>query len=140
MEASGLHPSQWWKPANMNRDFLLQHAEPDEFFVVLCGGKPAASMVLQETERNQSWKAVDGLSPKSALYIHWLCVHRNFASTGLPRHMVTFAQQEATRRRFSRLRLDTNAGVQKLCDLYIQLGFTLIGEELVRNSKTAFFE
>jgi hypothetical protein len=70
MEISGLQPSKWWNPANMNRKFLLQHADPNEFFVALVDGQPAASMVLQESERNQSWRTVDGEYSKTALYIH----------------------------------------------------------------------
>lgn len=52
METAGLNPSIWWQPTNMNREFLLQHTEPDEFFVLLVDNQPAASMVLQETERS----------------------------------------------------------------------------------------
>jgi len=92
MEKSGLKPNKWWKPENMNRNFILKHTEPDEFYVALVGDKPAASMVLQETERNQSWKSVDGDKPKRALYLHWLCVQRDFAGKGFPKVMVEFAK------------------------------------------------
>ena len=35
MEKSGLKPNKWWKPENMNRNFILKHTEPDEFYVAL---------------------------------------------------------------------------------------------------------
>ena len=98
MESSGLSPSQWWKPENMNRQFLLKHTESDEYYVAIIDNQPAASLVLQETERNQSWKSVDGDNPKQALYVHWLCVHRDFAGQGLSEKMIEFAEKEAKKR------------------------------------------
>ena len=95
---------------------------------------------MQETERNQSWKSIDGDHPKSALYIHWLCVHRNFASQGLSDKMIEFAEQEANKRGFKLLRLDTLADEPKLCQLYERLGFQLVGTEKEEEHHTAFFE
>ncbi|MFC1711621.1 hypothetical protein ACFLZ1_03490 [Patescibacteria group bacterium] len=63
MKKSGLNPSRWWKPENMNSGFLLKHTEPNEYYVALVDKKPVASMILQETERTQSWKSVDGEKP-----------------------------------------------------------------------------
>lgn len=140
MKESGLKPSKWWKPENMNKDFMLKHAEPDEFYVALVDKKPAASMVLQETERNQSWKCVDGKKPKKSLYLHWLCVHRDFAGRGLSREMVEFAKKEAGRRGFNLLRLDTNANEEKLCEIYEKMGFKFMGIEKEGGHKTAFYQ
>lgn len=140
MKKTGLNPSIWWEPENMNRQFLLKHTEPEEFYVAVEKGKPAASMVLQETERNQSWKYVDGAHPLKSLYLHWLAVHRNFAGRGFSRVMVEFATKEARRRGHKRLRLDTNADEEKLCKLYESLGFKLMGIEQEKDRKTAYFQ
>jgi len=140
MEKSGLNPSKWWKSRNMNRKFMLKHTEPEEYYVAMVDDKPVASMVLQETERNQSWKSVDGNSPKKALYVHWLCVHRNFAGQGFPIRMIDYATKVAKKRGFNRLRLDTNADEKKLCKIYKDLGFSLVGSEVERKHTTAFFE
>jgi len=140
MEKSGLNPSSWWKPENMNIEFLFKHTEPDEYYVAMVGDKPAASMVLQETERNQSWKSVDRDKQKKALYIHWLCVHRDFAGKGFPKKMVDFAKVEAKKRGFSLLRLDTSANEKKLCLVYEDLGFILMGTEDDSGHKTAFYQ
>ena len=140
MAATGLNPSKWWKPENMNYKFMVKHAEPDEFYVAMVDGKPVASMVLQDTERNQSWKSVDGNKPKKALYVHWLCVHRDFAGQGLPKKMIAYVNSETKKRGFKRLRLDTDAGQQKLCKIYESLGFTLMGTEAEGEDSTAYFE
>ena len=140
MENSGLNPSQWWKPENMNREFLLQHTEANEYYAALLDNQPAASVILQETERNQSWKSVDGDNPKHALYVHWLCVHRSFAGRGLSKKMIEFAEEVARKRRFKLLRLDTDADEIKLCKLYERLGFKLTGTKNEDGHNTAFFE
>lgn len=59
LEENGKNPSKWWKPENMNRSFMLRHAQPQEFFAALVDNKSAAAMILQDNQRNQSWKSVD---------------------------------------------------------------------------------
>ncbi|MBI3290411.1 GNAT family N-acetyltransferase [Candidatus Microgenomates bacterium] len=140
MEKNGMNPSVWWQPGNMNADFLLQHIEPNEFYVSLVDGKPVASVVLQDSERNQSWKSIDGDNPQKALYIHWLCVARDFASQGFSGKMVEFAAEEAGRRGLKLLRLDTNADEEKLCKLYESLGFKLMGTEKEGNFTASFYQ
>lgn len=140
MRKSGKPKSQWWEPENMNSDFLFKHIEPDEYYVAIIDGKPAASVILQDSERNQSWKPIDGNDPKKALYVHWLCVSREFAGKGYARLMVDFAANEARKKGFKLLRLDTNAKEKKLCDLYEGMNFQLMGVEQEDNHKTAFYQ
>lgn len=134
------NPSKWWQPENMNRTFLLQHAEPDEFFVALVDGVPAASVILQESERNQSWKSVDKDTPQTALYIHWLCVARKFSGLGLPKVMIDVADEEAGKRKLPYLRLDTNAKEINLRNIYERLGFQVMGVDEEEGGKTAFYQ
>lgn len=140
MKSSGKPMSQWWEPKNMNPAFLLQHTELNEFYVALVEGKPAASVVLQDSERNQSWKHIDGNKTQKALYIHWLCVARAFSGQGFSKVMIDFATNEAKKRGFKLLRLDTNAEEERLCKLYEGLGFQLMGTEQEENHKTAFYQ
>lgn len=123
---SGKNPEEYWLPENMNRDYLLKHVEPEEFYVVLVDGKPAASVVLQENQRNQSWESVDKDKPKNALYIHWLAVNREFSGKGLPRIVLDFSLREAKRRGYNLIRLDTIASQPKLRKIYDDLGFTAV--------------
>lgn len=140
MKNSGLGYSQWWDPKNMNRQFMLKHSETDEYFVALVDNKPAASVILQENERNQSWKYVDGNNQQKALYVHWLCVDRDFAGLGLSGRMINFAAKEAKKRGFKLLRLDTDADEPKLCKLYKNLGFSVRGIEKEDERRAIFFE
>lgn len=141
MQKNGMPLSQWWLPENMNREFLLKHTEPDEYFVAVVGDKPAASVILQDSERNQSWKPIDGDDPKKALYVHWLCVAREFSGQGLSKVMIDFAAKEAKKRGFMLLRLDTDASKKKLRKLYEDLGFQLMGtDQEDEEYTTAFYQ
>lgn len=137
---SGKKPNKWWQPQNMNHDFLLKHAEQNEFYVAIVNGKPAAAVILQNNERNQSWKSIDKENPKQALYLHWLCVEREFASKNLPKVMVDFANNLALKRNIKLLRLDTNANESKLREIYKNLGFSLMGIEKNETHNTAYYQ
>jgi len=140
LEKSGRNSSKWWQPQNLNKQFLLQYAEANEFYVLLIDNKPAAAMILQLTERNQSWKSVDKKHPKRAVYIHWLAVDREFAGQGLPKLMIDFAAKFAKEKNVSLLRLDTNADEPKLMRIYENLSFEPMGVEREENHNTVFYQ
>lgn len=124
---SGKEPSKWWQLKNLNTDFLFQYAAPDEFYVGMVDNQPAVAAILQVGEEAQSWQSVDGDTPQPALYIHWLCVSRQFAGSGLTSEMVSFAARLAREKQLNILRVDTNASEEKLRVLYEGLGFELAG-------------
>ena len=137
---SGKNPSKWWQPQNMNREFLLQHANPEEFYAGLVDRKPAVAAIFQFDQRNQDWTSVDKNQPQKALYIHWLCVYRGFAGKGLPKIMIDFAVKKALENNIKLLRADTNANMMKLRKIYKELGFTLVGIEKEDYRQTAFYQ
>ncbi|MEX0616734.1 MAG: GNAT family N-acetyltransferase [Candidatus Woykebacteria bacterium] len=137
---SGKYLSKWWDPENLNRESLLRHAEPDEFFVGLVDEKPAVATIFQLNQRNQDWSSVDKDYPKKALYIHWLSVEREFAGMGLPKLMIDFATHQAQEKNIRLLRLDTNVEEVKLRKIYEDLGFRLVSVAKEDNHKTAFYQ
>ncbi len=140
MKESGKPVSKWWDLKNLNKEFLLQYAKADEFYVLLLDGKPAAAAILQINQNGQDWESIDkGNSPK-ALYIHWLAVVSAFHGQNLSKEMVKFAIQLAKKNNCSVLRVDTNADETKLRELYLHLGFMLVGEEKEEYRTTAFYE
>ncbi len=136
----GLNPEEYWLPENMNRDYLLKHVEPNEFYVILVENKPAASVVLQENERNQSWECVDGKDKKEAIYIHWLAVNREFAGKGLPKTVLDLAINEAKKKGYKLIRLDTIASQPKLRKVYNDLGFIAVHIGEGEFADTVFYE
>ena len=137
---SGRTPSKWWSPDNLNKDFLFKYAKPEEFFTLTLDGKPAAAVVLQVDQNAQDWLAIDGDKGVPALYIHWLCVRREFAGQSIPEQVVNIAASMAARRNVDLLRADTNAEETNLCRVYELIGFELAGviEEDYRH--TAFYQ
>lgn len=140
LETSGKNPNKWWQPQHMNRDFMLQQAEPNEFYVALVDNIPAAAVILQDNQRNQDWHYIDKEKEVKALYIHWLCVARKFAGQDLPKVLIAFATEFAKKNNLSVLRLDTNAEEKKLMEMYKKLGFHLMGIDKEDYRNAAFFQ
>lgn len=140
IEENGKPLSRWWKSENLNRDFLLRYANPEEFYVVMIDNVPAAAVVLQFSQSAQNWQSIDGDNPKPALYMHWFCVHRNFRGQGLPKVMIDFAEKLAKEKDVGLLRVDTNAEEMKLRDMYEAMDFSLAGIVDEKQRKSALYE
>lgn len=140
MLETGKNPSKWWQLQNLNRDFLLQHAKEDEFYVCLVDGTPAAAEILQLSQDVKEWQTIDKDNPQRALHIHWLCVARELAGRGLPKVMVDYAAQKAKEQNVTLLRIDTNADEMKLRKIYESLGFQLVAEIQEDYRRTAFYQ
>lgn len=138
LEESGKKPSKWWQLQNLNRDFLLHYAKPEEFYVALVDGTPAGAMILQFTQTAQEWPSLD--NNDRSLYVHWLCVAREFAGQGLPKMLIDFAEKYAHKHGATQLRLDTNASEMKLRSIYEQLGFVLVTEVKEDYQTTALYQ
>lgn len=139
LKDSGKNPNKWWQLQNLTPEFLLQFVTAEEFYVVTINGAPAASAVLQITDSNQ-WEFIDGNTPSKALYIHWVCVSRQFAGRGLPTLLIKHAEKLAQAAHVAFMRVDTNADEPKLRRIYESNGFTLVKvlNEGYRN--TAYFQ
>ncbi|NTU46100.1 GNAT family N-acetyltransferase [Candidatus Roizmanbacteria bacterium] len=140
MVASGKNPSQWWVPENLNEQFLSQYAKQNEFYVLELDGKDAGAAIFQMNQNSQDWKSIDSENAPKALYIHWLCVAREFAGQNVPKMIVKFAEKIARENEISFLRVDTNADEVKLCTIYERLGFVLVGTEKENYRTTAFYQ
>ena len=137
---TGKNPSKWWHPQNMNKEFFLLHAEPEEFYVAIVDGKPAAAEIIQWDQRNQDWSSVDTETSPTALYIHWLCVDPKYSGIGLPKIMIEHAEKLAAEKQVQLIRVDTNAAEKKLREIYESLGFHLVGTHKENYRATAFYE
>ena len=140
MQISGKRISKWWDLKNLNKDFLLQYAKPEEFYVGLVENKPAVAAILQISQNGQDWESIDKGNPPRALFIHWLAVAHEFHGRNLSMEMVNFAANLAKKENCSVLRVDTNASEAKLRKIYESLGFVLVGEVKEDYRETAFYE
>jgi ribosomal protein S18 acetylase RimI-like enzyme len=137
---SGRTPSKWWDPKNLNREFLLQYAQPEEFRTLVIDGVPAAAVILQPDQNAQDWAGIDGDDSVEAFYVHWLCVSRDFAGQNIPKIVIDLAAEEAKARGIDLLRADTNAEEQKLRGVYESIGFELVAVEQEDYRATAFYQ
>ncbi len=140
MKESGIAVSKWWDLKNLNKNFLLNYVKPEEFYVVLVNYKPAAAAILQLSQSAQNWKNVDKNKAKHALYIHWLCVSKDFRGRQMPKSIIKFSQELAKENNVRLLRADMNAEETKLRKIYKDLGFKLVAELQEDYRKTAFYE
>ncbi len=137
---SGKNPSKWWLPENLNKEFISEYAQPEEFYVIEIDGKDAGAAIFQMSQNSQDWKSIDKDNPPQALYIHWLCVARDFAGKGIPKMIITYAEELARKNNIHVLRVDTNASETILRKMYEQLGFSLAGVEKEDYRTTAFYQ
>lgn len=132
--------SKWWKLENLNKEFLLKYAKPEEFYVGMIGEAPAVAAIFQCSQEAQDWGTIDKDSPKPALYVHWLAVSPNYKGKGLTAKMVEFATELAKEKGVNFLRADTDASSTKLRKVYEKLGFKLVGTEKEDYRETAFYQ
>jgi ribosomal protein S18 acetylase RimI-like enzyme len=137
---NGKTPSKWWDSQNLNKEFLFQYAKPQEFFTLTMDNRPIAAVVLQIDQNAQDWIAIDGQKEVPAMYIHWLCVRREFAGRDIPRKVVESAAVIALRDGIGILRADTDADEANLCAVYESIGFELIGRAEEGYRRTAFYQ
>lgn len=137
---SGKKPSKWWDLKNLNKSFLLQFASEEEFFVGCVDGAPAVAAVLQVSSETKEWEDIDCSRFCPALYVHWLCVAREFAGNQLSTDMILFAKKIAKQKDAKYIRVDTNASSKKLRDLYEGMGFTLVGIKKEEYRNTALYQ
>lgn len=133
-------PSKWWHPDNLNKDFLFQYAKPEEFYTLTIGDKPAAAVVLQVDQNAQDWAVIDNNAQVPAMYIHWLCVSREFAGQDMSKKVVDLAGKLAAQQNVNILRADTNAEESKLRKVYESIGFELAGVADEDYRSTAFYQ
>jgi len=121
--------SKWWDLKNLNKEFLLQYAKPEHFYVAIIKDKPAAAIIIQEKASCQAWELVSKDSA-SALYLDWICVDPEFMNKGLIKLLIDFAEILAKENKIKSLRMDSDADKPEWINFITKdLGFTLAAIE-----------
>jgi GNAT superfamily N-acetyltransferase len=140
MSSNKVPVTKWWELENLNKEFLLKYAKPEEFYVGMIGETPAVAAILQCSQEAQDWKTIDGDNPRSALYVHWLAVSPDYKGKALTARMIEFASRLAKENGVNLLRADTDASSKKLGKVYERLGFKLAGTKKEDYRETAFYQ
>ncbi|MCL6625784.1 MAG: GNAT family N-acetyltransferase [Alicyclobacillus shizuokensis] len=127
---------EMWSAEQVSVDNLLRDYSLDQLFLGHVNDRPAATIILQETDE-LFWPDVP---QGESVFIHKFSIRRVFAKTGLSQRMLYWAKQEAKRRQKKYVRLDCAADRRKLCQFYEDQGFRKVDERLVHTYPTAFYE
>lgn len=126
-----------WKDEYLTREKLIEGINEDNFFLGQVLDDNACCMILQWKD-TLFWPQAE---ENEAGYIHKLCVRNKYSGIGLSKKMVEFAIEECKKRNIGYLRLDTWWNKEKLCNLYKNLGFKLVGKMLLADrGEFALFE
>lgn len=129
---------EMWTPEQLTAERLLKGNSIHEMYLGFVNGKPAATMILQETDPIM-WPEESNFP--DSLYLHKLSVRRAEAKTGCSAMMIEWAKEEVGRRGKTFLRLDCAADRTKLGSFYEKHGFRKVREKVIRQIyPTALFE
>lgn len=109
-----------WLPCHLTEEAVFE--ENVEPFLLTKDGQPAVTALLV-TEDPVFWPEKE---KGSAVYIHRFSVVEEFAGTGLPQKMMSFAVEYAKQRGIPFLRLDCRADRTKLRAVYEAFGFHFV--------------
>jgi ribosomal protein S18 acetylase RimI-like enzyme len=123
--ARGIHQ---WEPGELQRDRLIWHIARGETYLALHDGKPAGMVIVQDSDEI-TW----GAQADDALYLHALCVRRQFSRRGVGRAILRWAELQVAARSRVYLRLDCMAENTKLRAYYEDAGFRSVGEKTWEN-------
>ncbi len=141
MQDTGKSVSKWWLHENLNKEFLLQHTNPDEWFVALIEAKPASCVVLQQNDINkEDWSHVADGKHEDSLYVHWLATHRDFAGKNTSKILMDYAEKFAGKKGLSLIRLDVDSSNATLRKIYDKLGYKHILDKDEGYRTTAFYQ
>ncbi|TDQ42866.1 GNAT family N-acetyltransferase [Aureibacillus halotolerans] len=126
-----------WTIEDVSKGHILKQYALEEMYIGFVQGTPAATIVLQEIDRF-FWP---NESKGDSLFLHKLCVRRQFSGQGLASCMIDFAKNEARKQNKAFLRLDCAADRPALCAFYEANGFKKVREQRVFDRfDTAFYE
>ncbi|MCM3627558.1 GNAT family N-acetyltransferase [Paenibacillus glycanilyticus] len=124
-----------WDESDLQAHLLMDGLTLDNFYGAFIDGEIAAVMILQE-EDSFFWPE-DHLN--DALYLHKLCIRREYSKTGLSGNMLAYAKNAAHALHKRYLKLDCAADRTSLRQFYEQHGFTLVRERLAMETYPAAF-
>ena len=111
-------PDEWLTP----EELLTVEATPENFYVGTVDGEAACAFILQWSDR-EWWPEAP---PYEAVYLHKLCVRRQFAHRGMAARVVDAVKGECARRGVRLIRLDTGAEESVVRDIYLAAGFEIV--------------
>ena len=101
-------------------ELLTKEVKPENFCIGKIDGKVACAFILQNSD-TEYWE-----DSSDAVYLHKLCVKREYAHRNMTRFVVEAIKQECRKSSMKYIRLDTGLDEKVLRKIYLNLGFKIV--------------
>ncbi len=131
----GLKGIDQWQSRYFTRSLLLEQIGKGEVYLARQGDKVVGTITVQWSDP-MFW----GETPMDAAYFHRLAIKREFASKGLGRLMVEWAEDMAKAAGKRYMRLNCTFENRRLRQYYEDMGFAYRGEAKLHDMRFALYE
>lgn len=112
----------WPKEWLTREELLTQDTTEEDFGVAKAGGESIGAFILQRQDGEYWPDALKG----EAVYLHKLCVRREFAHQNTARKIVEAIACKCRQEGISYIRLDTALDEKKVRKIYLGMGFKIV--------------
>ena len=109
---------EWLTP----EELLTDEVKPENFYIGTVDGKTACAFILQRRD-SEYWK---DSSEVQAVYLHKLCVKREYAHRNMSRLVVEAIKEECRKNGIKYIRLDTGLDEKVVRKIYLNAGFKIV--------------
>lgn len=111
-------PDEWLTPDEL----ITEDAKPENFCIGKIDGKTACAFILQNSD-SEYWK---DSSNAEAVYLHKLCVKREYAHRNMAKLVVEAIKEECRKNDIKYIRLDTGLDEKVVRKIYLNAGFKIV--------------
>lgn len=109
---------EWLSP----EELITEEARPENFCIGQVEGKTACAFILQNKD-TEYWNDENN---NDAVYIHKLCVRREFAHRQMTKAVIEALKIECKERKIKYIRLDTRLDEKIVRKIYLRAGFKIV--------------
>ena len=109
---------EWLTPSEL----ITDEAKPENFCIGKVNGIVVCAFILQ----NSDMKYWGNTSINEAVYLHKLCVRREFAHQGMTKSVVEAIREECKQNGVKYIRLDTGLDEKVVRKIYLNAGFKIV--------------
>jgi len=119
---------EWLTPSEL----VTEEAQPENFYIGKVNEKVACAFILQKTDKEYWTGAVEN----EAVYLHKLCVLREFAHQNMTRAIIEAIREKCKNDGVKYIRLDTGLDEKVVRKIYLNVGFKIVDIIDYENGKT----
>ncbi len=109
---------EWLTP----EELITEEAKPENFYIGKVDGNVACAFILQNKD-SEYWRGSTG---ECAVYLHKLCVKREYAHRNMTESVVEAIRKECRKNGIKYIRLDTGLDEKVVRKIYLNAGFKIV--------------